>query len=334
VVVKLLTGVSALIRFDDWWYSKIGAAMGIGMWLVLAHPIPFASALPKLVFGIIAVSCLGAFGYAINDIADRDIDRKSAKVRLIASLPVGQTFVLIGSSVAGGLLACLPLGTGAALLLSAGYAVAAIYSLPPIRLKERRLAGVFAGAIAQRSIPAALLLLLFDPGRFFGSILLLWSTLVGMRWLLVHQILDERSDRVAGVTTFVTAEGAGRSRKLLDRVVFPAELSSFVALIVVSLRVAPWLALAFLPAAFTWPLMKARRRSEGISFATLGLADVYETWWPLALAVTLSARDPRFALFAVAHVLMFWKIFKWRLSLFAAACRRIGFMPPSVVDDE
>jgi 4-hydroxybenzoate polyprenyltransferase len=329
--MRLLTRARALIRFDDWWYSKVGTAMGVGFWLVLACQMAFASAVPILFFGIIAISCLGTFGYAINDIADRESDRKCSKVRPIASLSGCQGLMLAGVSVAGGLFACIPLGVGAALVLSAGYVLAAIYSLPPVRLKERGVVGLFAGAAAQRSIPAALLLMHFHPSLFFGSVLLLWSTLVGMRWLLVHQIVDERNDRISHVTTFATAHGAGRSRELLDHVVFPAELLSFATLVVVSLRSAPLLAFAFLPGALAWPLMKARRRSEGMSFATLGLADVYETWWPLAVAITLTARDQRFALFAVAHVLMFWKICKWRWSLLVFAYRKIGSVPSSVV---
>jgi 4-hydroxybenzoate polyprenyltransferase len=311
----------ALIRFDDWWYSKVGTAMGVGLWIVLANHSSFASAVPKLLFAISAVAALGAFGYAVNDIADREIDRKCGKVRPAASLNVRQSLVLVVASLLGGLAACIPLGADAAYVLGAGYALAAIYSLPPVRLKERGLVGVLAGGVAQRTIPSALLLALFDAGLFADGVLLAWSTLVGMRWLLVHQLVDERSDRMADVTTYVTAEGARLSHGLIDYVLFPAELLLFITLVVVS---TPWLALAFAPAAATWSLTRTRRRSEGVSFATLTLADLYETWWPLAVAVALAARDPRFALFAIAHVPMFWKINKWRWSLFVPV--------PAVID--
>ena len=66
--------------------------------------------------------------------------------------------------------------------------LAAAYSLPPLRLKARGAAGLWAAAAAQRTLPVLLAFAVLGPlnaeAWAFASV----AQLAGLRWMVVHQL--------------------------------------------------------------------------------------------------------------------------------------------------
>ncbi|MBA2446741.1 MAG: hypothetical protein H0V51_01810 [Chloroflexi bacterium] len=159
-------------RWSDWFRSKVPlllVAFSYHALLANLAPVAFAERLAA----IFAFICLGyAFGYAVNDFADRDVDRLAAAVA-----------PLIGLAAAG---------------------VATLYSLPPVRFKERGWLGLLVSAAAQRSLPALIIAATFDDLGWEAALFACLLLLIGLRWILVHQILDSPADLEAGVRTYVS----------------------------------------------------------------------------------------------------------------------------------
>jgi len=183
----MFCGVAALARLSrwrDWSHSKLPFVAAAGLLagtspsrilLVLATLVPWA-----------------AFGYGLNEIADRTTDARANAARSLAPAVQG---VYLAATAAAALALSLLWSNG--LVVAGGLALAVAYSAPPLRLKERGALGVAAGAAAQWLLPV-----LAATDR---ATVLVLSFALGVRWMLVHQLHDADADRDAGVRTFGAA---------------------------------------------------------------------------------------------------------------------------------
>jgi 4-hydroxybenzoate polyprenyltransferase len=317
------------IRFLEWWYSKLAMAATVALSLTLATGTDFVTAAKTILLGLIPIAALGAFGYGINDVADAEVDRRRNKPRPspLAEMSATRALLVLAPLVPVGIGAALVLEPWAAAIEAAGFILAAAYSLEPLRLKERGLAGVLTGACAERVVPTAVYLTLFpsDGGWMWALLaggLLIWSGLVGMRWMAIHQIFDATGDRRAGLRTWGARLGERSLQRIVDWVVFPGEAAAFGVVAATLIVSSPWVALGLIPAIPGWFLLSARRHREGLRYETLPLADVYNRWWPLAVLGALIIEDVRFAAVAGGHLLLFRSWWLWKRRPPIAALRR------------
>src|ERR1035438_1518039 len=139
-----------LARWSDWSTSKLpylGAST-----LLLASP----EASAVRVLGILGtVLFWAAFGYGINEMADRDCDLLAGKPNRAAVLsPLSwASFLTLTSSAAGGLSLLWAADAAAPVIVGVGLLLAVAYSVPPLRLKERGVLGPVAGAASQWVLP-------------------------------------------------------------------------------------------------------------------------------------------------------------------------------------
>jgi 4-hydroxybenzoate polyprenyltransferase len=255
--------------------------------------------------------CLGyAFGYAVNDFADRRIDRLAGKPNLMGRLhPATASALLVGLGVAGvGSLWQFYGQPWVLQLVLVSYAVGMAYSLPPMRFKERGWLGPVVGAAAQRSLPALVIFAIFGNLGWEAALFACLLLLIGLRWMLAHQVLDLRADATAGVRTWVARTGREQALRLLRRLVFPLEAACLLAVLTAMVWRLPEFGLLLLPYV-GWLGLRAYRRDDGgpaFSFAGYHrqpLADFYEVYWPLSLSLLLALRDPRLVLLLAVFVL-------------------------------
>lgn len=192
-----------LMRAAEWW-DKLLHLSG-SAFLILYHSGQTEAGARGLALYTASVLCLLSGGYAINDIADHNPDRivGRAVVRRDHSIATAAAMLAMGmiflcASTNRVLPNAIALVT---VLIGAGY------SLPPLRIKERGVWGLIAGAVAQR--PALFLIFAAMHGTWdwLGAILTAWLLFGGLLGMLGHQILDYPRDLAAGVRTFVTAHG-------------------------------------------------------------------------------------------------------------------------------
>jgi 4-hydroxybenzoate polyprenyltransferase len=160
--------------------------------------------------------------------------------------------------------------------------------------------GVVVAALAQRTLPAVLVFAAMRYWDWAAVALCLLSTIIGIRYILIHQILDEEGDRRSGVTTVATVHGGNRLRLVVKRCLLPLEVG-VAALTVALIAISHWLLLPVSLAYLLWVLaqyavLRAGAEGPGFSIESYNkvLEDYYGLYLPLTLAVLLAVEDGAF----------------------------------------
>ena len=288
----------ALVRWNEWYDSKIAFLLLCMYYAALSQPGPSGRLQAEMAF-LLAVLCVyAAFGHLVNDLSDREADRVAGKRNVLATLSEQKARVLVLAAGAIGIVLALPYWQqpGVIVSLISAYALAAFYSLPPLRLKERGAAGLIAAVAAQRTLPCFVVFYAMNFWDWTAVALCVLNTLIGARYIVVHQILDAHDDTRAGIDTFATTHDAGFLRAVLTRWLFPLELASLTsAILLMGWNVpAVW---GMAPVYAAWLVIRRRRqprwRMSPVSYSLF--ADLYYAFWPLLLAAALALSDPAFA---------------------------------------
>ncbi len=315
--------VAHAVRGANWWSSKLPPLFGLAFLQVLRHDVEPARAM--LLLGSVLVvtgGSVGAWGHVLNDWFDVEADRRAGRPNRMDRLPVAARAALAGGLAVSAFAPALLVGygTAATILLGVELLLPVLYSMPPVRLKERGLAGVLADAAAAHAVPAMIVMTAFAAGSTSGgesplvlALVAAWSACLGLNGILWHQRLDRDSDRRAGARTFATAAGPAALDRLLGRL-WGAEAATFVALVAVLAPSAPLVAAALaaylvldgLKLALGWEWRPGAGRAE-LARRRLPLLSngFYELWLPLAAALQLAPRGPVFALLPVLVVALF-----------------------------
>ena len=316
-----------LVRLQDWWNSKLPPLFAVA-YLLLAGP---PAAAPRAVGGAMLLFLASAFftaawGHLLNDVADADADRRAGKPSPISTLPraAASALVVLTLLLAIGPWLVLPPSGLARAAFALELVLLAAYALPPLRLKERGLAGLVADALYGHALPMAIAVGLFDamaPGAPLTAatvaLLIGWKLAQGLCGALASQIADRRSDHRSRTRTWVTGgAGAGRPRalaaqRILLRLLLPLQLVAFVAALAALFPRWPWL----LPAYLLFLLARVAQVhlvwKRGATFYRRGypgyalLNDFHERWLPLVALALLVAADPRYLALAALHLLLF-----------------------------
>lgn len=294
-----------LARWPDWSTSKLpylGAST-----LLLASP----EASAVRVLGILGtVLFWAAFGYGINEVADRDCDLRAGKPnRAVVLSPLSWVlFLTLTSSAAIGLSLLWAADAAAPVFVGVGLLFAVAYSVPPLRLKERGVLGLVAGAASQWVLPVLAIAAAHPRGwhrpEAWGMALL--GLAIGTRWMAIHQVQDAAADRRAGVHTYVSRGGRA----------WPVLLGAFLTELVLLAATLVLLWPQSLPAALAlafWVGQQAmlRPRGEALRQKLQGydhapLAEYYFLLLPAALALARGLSSPSFLVLAAAFVALGW----------------------------
>jgi 4-hydroxybenzoate polyprenyltransferase len=174
-----------------------------------------------------------AYGYLVNDLADRELDRRAGKPNAFHQSSRGQIVAVMTGIVLLMTLLGIPFARhpGFILLWGAWILATTVYSLPPLRLKERGVWGLATTIIAQQTLPAAMALAALGAPLWWSALLLLlYITLRGICSDVGHQMRDRARDRSAGARTFAVIRGPRAIARLyglsleLEALVFGAVL--------------------------------------------------------------------------------------------------------------
>ena len=166
----------------------------------LSQPGPSGGLQAEMALLLAALCVYAAFGHLVNDFSDREADRVAGKRNVLATLSERKARTLVLAAAAVGIALALPYWQqpGVIVSLISAYALAAFYSLPPLRLKERGAAGLIAATAAQRTLPCLVVFYAMNFWDWTAVALCALNTLIGVRHIVVHQILDARDDARAG----------------------------------------------------------------------------------------------------------------------------------------
>ena len=171
-----------------------------------------------LSLGLALAAVLGflLFSVACNDLADEEIDRVNLPGRrpLADGLLGRREFAIIGVTAgAAALAASALLGWAALVVLAAGLAVSAAYSVRPVRLADRGAVASLVLPACYVAVPYLLGVLARSGGRWSasvrpGTLLLLGGLYLGfIGRILLKDFRDVRGDALFGKRTFLVRHG-------------------------------------------------------------------------------------------------------------------------------
>jgi 4-hydroxybenzoate polyprenyltransferase len=310
----------APVRAKTWWEFKTPVFLGVAYLSALVGGISFADAWPAFLAVIFAIIPLASYVCVINDITDEHADRQAGKSNTVAGKSFAFKLAWLGVCFLGGAIAaflCFRSNAPALLLYATNWIAFALYSVPPVRLKERGLLGVFADACGGMLFPALWSALLVDPAasRVFLAGLATWSLAFGLRGIIFHQLGDLAADRISGVRTLAVRLGEAKTRTLLRFVVFPLEAGAlgFILWLGGSVFVIPLLSAYLMLQLVLWKWLRIRTVvSEPLPRSRILLLKYYQLWFPLTSVLALSMQDLTALICIPLHAVLFpdtWRRF-------------------------
>lgn len=310
-----------MIRMDEWLFSKVPFML---IPLLIFYRSQSTTARPTAVVVasyLVYLFFFFSFGYAINDYSDRENDRLVGKVNIMANLPEPCCCLIIAFLIAG----CLPFlmlyfNWQAILLFFFIYFWGAAYSVKPFRFKVRGFAGLLVSSLAQRTFVLFPLVLI---DKRIGLNVAVWGTvgfLVGMRYIVIHQILDFENDKKGGIKTFV-GDHQGLS-SIWIVVLLVLECILLAVFFALNFSSAWWL-LFFVPYLFQnlftfYAVHYLYKQRYLASFICVPLEDFYNFYFPLLLLAALMRNTPAWGILFVLVLAVGWRpmVGKWKIMIF------------------
>ncbi|MCB2377812.1 UbiA family prenyltransferase [Hymenobacter sp. BT635] len=307
--------LAEIARVQDWWSCKFSPVLATFYASACLTGLPVWPLLPQLLLLLLGLTVGATYVSVINDWTDQADDHAGGKYNRLANksraFPTILLLLCLGTGLVLGIYfwRCSPLS---GLLYLGSWVAFSCYSLPPIRLKKRGLAGVLSDAAGSHFFPQLLTVSLVAawtdqtlPTLWYAAVGV-WALACGLRNILLHQLDDVEADAQAGVTTWVTLRGARFAQRFGQFVVFPVEVLAFGSMLVISQQLWPVLLLLVYAGleVFKWrlwssPPMVLQPNSR------IMLGEYYEVFYPLAFVLALSARHPIDGWVLALHLLLF-----------------------------
>ncbi len=154
----------SLVRSGQWWDHKVPPLIAAAALTMLpAVGMDGPGLLIDVVLFLVAAVGVAAFGHVLNDLADIRTDAIAGAPNQMAPLPPSTRAGILVATLLAGLLPWIWLPrTGTVLaLLGIEVGLLTVYSLRPIRLKDRAAAGVLADALYAYVVPILLTIAVF-----------------------------------------------------------------------------------------------------------------------------------------------------------------------------
>jgi len=309
-------GLIASVRAGEWWDYKLVPLLTAFYATVMLLDRPIAALWPAALLLLLALVPGAAFVSLLNDLTDLDEDRAAGKRNRMAGRSLAFRVAAILLPVAAGLIFLFLWRDD--LWLMAAYLAAwiafTLYSLPPVRLKARGLAGVLADAAGAHLFPTLVAMLVafraagIAPDPVWIAAGAAWAFGYGLRGILWHQLSDRDNDRAAGVRTFAQRHPRRVSARLGAWIAFPLELLGLGVLI---WKLGSPLPLLFLALYLHLAGLRVQRWSmqavlvEPRPKYLIFLHEYYDVFLPLAILLDSAALFPIDWLVLAAHLLAF-----------------------------
>jgi 4-hydroxybenzoate polyprenyltransferase len=311
-----LARVTALARADAWWEHKLAPIAGTAYATALYADTPLVDVAGSLALALVAVVLGAIYVSVLNDLTDLDLDRRVGKPNRLADRPAwaGPSIIAVTAVGGFGITAAAWNDSPVVLALYAGgWLSFAAYSVPPLRLKARGLAGVLADAAGAHFFPFLFVVMAVltaaggSNGLLWPVIVGLWTAALGVRSVLVHQFRDLKADTRAGLASFPRQHPRG-AYITGAYIAFPVEVAALGGLIALS---GSWIAAAALAAYALLAWRKSIGSNSRLAIVVLGdgyglaVHWYYTSLFPLAMLATACVADPRDLVVLAAHLLLF-----------------------------
>jgi 4-hydroxybenzoate polyprenyltransferase len=309
-----------LVRWRSWWFNKVPLSVTLLVLLLDGGRLSGRSALAAAAV-VLAVCGAGNFGYALNDLYDVEEDAAAGRENAAAGRSRARVWAVVAASaVVAAAAAAVAAGRAGAAITAGELCLPLVYSVPPLRLKERGWLGVAADALAAHVYPAGLAVLAVERlgvgvGGGLVACVLVWGAAAGVRGILSHQLSTADRDARGGLETVVHRRGRARVERLVVAVPLPVELLAFAGAVV--LARAGGTAFALLCAYVAYEALRAGLggftvrafRPDGQRYLPFLEEGLYKAWGPLVLSLDAAVHDLRW----LAVPPLYWLLFRRHL---------------------
>lgn len=308
--------VAVVTRAGEWWGHKLASIL-CGFLLTLAllgegvapHWLALLTVLGSLIPGAAYVSI-------VNDVTDIAADAAAAKPNRMADRTSLQRAGAISLSLAGGLVFVWIWRHQEVLLACYGAAWLSftLYSVPPIRLKCRGLAGVVADGAGAQLFPTLTAVLAayaaagVAPDPLWLCAMSAWALAYGLRGNLSHQLRDRDADLRARSNTFAARRSRAATERVTAMAVFPIEAAGLAVVLALLGWILPIVALGL------YAVLAARRArrwsvrpalTAGRPLDQIVMHEYYDVFLPVALLAGTAARHPPDWIIATLLIVLF-----------------------------
>lgn len=316
-------GLPNAVRANNWWGSKIPPLLAVAHALFLFVPI---SPVDDAVFLLMVFTTLlgvASYGHVINDLFDIEQDRQAGKPNAMAPLDAGRRAIYVVGTLG---VSILPL-----LLWSPSWSALAcvvlnllaptLYSIPPVRTKERGWWGALSDSAGAHLIPTVFVIEAYRSGfgnlnnaaEWFALFMPMWAFAFGLRGILNHQLSDRESDIAAGAVTLAATEDPMRLVRVVRTALHWLVFLGAVLVTSTLATVVPSIVALFVvycvyessKSAIGWRYSfdaTGRYRLSNIPFVN---NRYFEVWLPFALALAVALASPLLWLVAAAQWILF-----------------------------
>lgn len=241
-----------VIRSQEWWAHKLPPLLAIGYATALMSPVPLYKVAHWLIFLLSSLVVGAIYVSVINDITDLEEDLASGKSNRIQQVPVQYRWVIpvscvlisfcFGYFLYPDLLSCL--------LYLLSWIVFSLYSIKPVRLKNRGILGVLADGCGSHVFTSLLMVssvsyITQQPINWvWFSAAGIWALCYGLRGILWHQFADRDNDIKVGLNTFASKIEPD-DFKNKSRLIIAIEIAALSVLLYELQLIAPVIALLF-----------------------------------------------------------------------------------------
>ena len=306
-----------VIRSQEWWAHKLPPLLAIAYATVLMSPVPLYRValwaiflLSSLVVGAIYVS-------VINDITDLEEDIASGKSNRVQQIPEKYRWIIPGICILLGfvfgyfmypdMLSCF--------LYLLSWVVFSLYSIKPIRLKNRGILGVLADGCGSHVFTSLLMVSSMSyvtnqkiDWVWFTAVGI-WALTYGLRGILWHQFSDRENDIKVNLNTYASKIRPEDFKTKAGFLIF-IELTSLSVILYKINQLLPiiglalYLLLLFLRYRINKTQIITILKNNDRPFQIL-MADYYQMFFPISLLITASLINYYDLMVLGVHIFLF-----------------------------
>jgi hypothetical protein len=306
-----------IIRSQEWWAHKLPPLLAIGYATALMSPVPLYKVALWLIFLLSSLVVGAIYVSVINDITDLEEDIASGKSNRIQQVPAKFRWLIPAG--------CIVIGLGfgyflypdllSCLLYLLSWIVFSLYSIEPVRLKNRGILGVLADGCGSHVFTSLLMVSSVsyitqqEINWIWFASAGIWALCYGLRGILWHQFADRDNDIKVNLNTYAS-KISPQDFKKKGRLLFYLEIVSLAAMLYQINLAAPVLALVmyFVLVYIRYDRYKNQlviiMKTDDRPFQIL-MADYYQMLFPISLllfSVTLNSTN---VILLMIHILLF-----------------------------
>lgn len=306
-----------VIRSQEWWAHKLPPLLAIAYATVLMSPVPLYKVALWAIFLLCSLVVGAIYVSVINDITDLEEDLASGKSNRVQQVPKQYRWIIPAACIVLGfvfgyflypdVLSCF--------LYLLSWIVFSLYSIKPIRLKNRGILGVLADGCGSHVFTSLLMVASMSyvthqaiDWAWFTAVGI-WAFTYGLRGILWHQFSDRDNDIKVNLNTYASKidpiKFKKNSRFLINTELIALAVMLYkINLLLAIIGLLLYLLLLFLRYKLNKTQIITIIKTNDQPFQIL-MADYYQMLFPISLLIAASFQNSFNLVVLAIHIVLF-----------------------------